>query len=157
MRKDLSVPVVSNGTLSTAGRTVVLTAPEVLAALQALDADKERKAEALRTSRQLRERRAAELKAEREVKALAAEQTRARKAWKELCGDVVQAAQSLQLLAASPRKRAHRRRAAKQRPGVQAVGRPLPVREAWHQASTEAAALGLWRLSWDMRSPGSLV
>ena len=62
MRKELGAPVVANGTLSTAGRPVELTAPEVLSALQALDAEKERKAEAQKVSRQLRETRTAELK-----------------------------------------------------------------------------------------------
>jgi len=40
VRKNLSCPTIVQGTLSTAGRATVLTAPEVLAAVQQLDADK---------------------------------------------------------------------------------------------------------------------
>lgn len=94
MRKDLCVPVVSNGTLSATGRPVVLTAPEVVAALPAFDEEREQKAEAQRKNRQLREKRAAELKAQRDAKILAAEQVRACKAWIKFCEDVVQEAQS---------------------------------------------------------------
>lgn len=73
---------------------MVLTAPEVVAALQALDEEKERKAEAQRKNCQLREKRAAELKAQRDANILAAEQVRACKAWIKLCEDVVHEAQS---------------------------------------------------------------
>ncbi|KAK1865914.1 hypothetical protein I4F81_008436 [Pyropia yezoensis] len=40
-RKDMARPVVQNGTLSTAGRATILTAPEVISALNEMDADKE--------------------------------------------------------------------------------------------------------------------
>ena len=148
MCKEVGSPVHAHETLSTAGRPVVLTAPKVVSALQALDAEKERRAEAQKVSRQLREKRAAELKAQRDAKTVAAEQTRARKAWTAMCDDAVQAAQEPHLTAVSARKRANRRREAKQRRRVQALGRPLPMREAWHLVSSEAAAVGLWKLTW---------
>jgi len=42
-RKHLSYPIILQGTLSTAEKAAVLTAPEVLAALKQLDADKLKK------------------------------------------------------------------------------------------------------------------
>jgi len=153
--KELGALIVANGTLSTAGRPVVLTAPEILSALQTLDAEKERKAEAQKVSRQLREKRAAGLKAQRDARTVAAEQTRARKVWTAMCDDALQEAQARHLTAVSERKRANRRRAAKQRRRVQALGRPLPMREAWHLASSEADAMGLWKLTWG--SPANLL
>lgn len=89
IRRGLSVPVVSIGTLCTASRPVVLTEPEFVTTLQALNAEKERKAEASRKGLQLLKRCVAELKAERKANAWIAEQNRARNAWKELCEDVV--------------------------------------------------------------------
>jgi len=41
VRKDMSQPVLVNGTLSTAGRGTVLTAPEILAAMESAAAGKE--------------------------------------------------------------------------------------------------------------------
>ncbi|KAK1861603.1 hypothetical protein I4F81_004186 [Pyropia yezoensis] len=50
VRKDMAQPVVTNGTLSTAGTAVVLTAPQVIQALQDLEQDKLDKAEAKETA-----------------------------------------------------------------------------------------------------------
>ena len=46
MCKEVGSPVHAHETLSTAGRPVVLTAPKVVSALQALDAEKERNSKA---------------------------------------------------------------------------------------------------------------
>jgi len=150
LRKELTVPVVANGTLSTAGRPVVLTAPEVLGALQSLDEEKKRKAAAQQATRQRRAKRSTELQAQREAKKAAAEKATARAAWLTMCGEGVEVARSWQLAPPSSRKRASRRRAAQQRRRVQAPGRPLPTREAWRIASLEAAAVGLQRM-WRLR------
>lgn len=55
IRKDMSAPVVPNGTLSTAGRAGVLTAPEVLKALQGLEEETKERAEAKEVGKRARE------------------------------------------------------------------------------------------------------
>lgn len=58
--KDMTRPVVDNGTLSTAGRATVLTSTDVLAELCALDHAKEERKVEVEAGKRARERRAAE-------------------------------------------------------------------------------------------------
>jgi len=65
VRKDLSCPTIVQGTLSTAERATVLTVPEVLAALQQLDADRLKKQQDHEVSRRQREAKVAAKQAKR--------------------------------------------------------------------------------------------
>lgn len=148
MREELNVPVVAKGTLSMAGRLVVLTAPEMEAALKDLDQEMARKTEAQRAGREAREKRSSELKAQRDAKAAAAEEAKARLMWAAVCDGAVEVARFWLLVTPSSRERASRQRAAKQRRRVQAPGLPLPATKAWQLCSGESAALGLWKSRW---------
>jgi len=81
VRQNLSCPTIVQGTISTAGRATVLTALEVLAALQQLDADKLRMQRDHKVSRRQRKAKVAANKAKKAQRAAAQERTKWSKIW----------------------------------------------------------------------------
>lgn len=105
VRKQMSVPVETNGTLSTAGRTVVLTAPKVLEALKKLDAERAERIDAQEKAQKVREELAAENRSKQTQRDIAAQERKHRRAWRIRCAEVVGVAvQRFCLLHPSPRK-----------------------------------------------------
>ena len=116
VRKDLSCPTTVQGKRSTAGRATVLTAPEVLAALQQLDADKLKKQQDQEVSRRQREATVAANKAKKAERAAAQERTKWAKVWRLFSEEAAEEGRHrLHRLYPSPRKLVLRERASKQR------------------------------------------
>ena len=116
VRKDLSCPTIVQGTLSTAGRATVMTAPEVLAALQQLDADRLKKQQDHEVSRRQREATVAANKAKKAERAAAQERTKWAKVWRLVSeAAAVEGRHRLHQLYPPPRKLVLRERVSKQR------------------------------------------
>ncbi|KAK1868317.1 hypothetical protein I4F81_010806 [Pyropia yezoensis] len=109
VRKEMAQPVVTNKTLSTAGTAVVLTAPQVIQALQDVEQDKLDKADAKETGKRAREQRASDKLAEKAAKDAAAKRRRAELVWRQVCQLSAEVAQ-LRVSAVLPtlRKQTHR-------------------------------------------------
>ncbi|KAK1869502.1 hypothetical protein I4F81_011978 [Pyropia yezoensis] len=143
-RKDMARPVVQNGTLSTAGRATILTAPEVISALHKMDADKEEKRTEAEASKRAREERAAEKStkdAERARAKRARMEDKAARERREIWAVVAAEAASdtgcwLRAAGHTPPSAAKARRrlaAGRMRTPI------LPPREAWRVAGRDAA------------------
>jgi len=116
VRKNLSCPTIVQGTLSTAGRATVLTAPEVLAAVQQLDADKLKNQQDLELGRRQREATVAANKPKKAELAAAQERTKWAKVWCLVSEEAAEEGQHrLHRLYPSARKLVLRERANKQR------------------------------------------
>lgn len=148
-RKDMVRPVVQNGTLSTAGRATVLTAPEVISALREMDAAKEDKRNEAEASKRAREERAAEKSVKDEERARAKQariDDKAARARRETCAVVAAEAATeagcwLRSIGHAPPSAAKARR----RLAAARVRAPiLAPRAAWAQASREAARMAVF-------------
>ncbi|KAK1865710.1 hypothetical protein I4F81_008236 [Pyropia yezoensis] len=148
-RKDMVRPVVQNGTLSTAGRATVLTAPEVISALREMDAAKEDKRNEAQASKRAREERAAEKSVKDEERARAKQariDDKAARARRETCAVVAAEAATeagcwLRCIGHAPPSAAKARR----RLAAARVRAPiLAPRAAWAQASREAARMAVF-------------
>lgn len=140
VRKDMAQPVVTNGTLSTAGTAVVLTAPQVLETLQDLEEERLEKAEAKECGKRAREQRAADKLAEKATKDAAAKRRKAEMVWRQVCQQVAEVARTrFSALQPTPRKQIHRLRAARQRRLVGAVESAAPFSVLWWQVGQLAA------------------
>jgi len=116
VRKDLSCPRIVQGTLSTVGRATVLTAPEVLEALQQLDADKLKNQQDQEVSRRQREATVAANKAKKAERAAAKERTKWAKVWRLVSEEAAEEGRHrVHRLYPSPRKLVLRERASKER------------------------------------------
>ena len=116
VRKNLSCPTIVQGTISTAGRATVLTAPEVLAALQQLDADKLRMQQDHKVSRRQRKAKVAANKAKKAQWAAAQERTKWSTIWWLFSEEAAKEGRHrLHRLYPSPSKLVLRERASKQR------------------------------------------
>jgi len=116
MRKDLKQPTIIQGTLSTAGRPVNLTAPDVISALEKLEEDKRVKAAAQEQGRREKAARVAAYKATKSKRDAALEADRFEKAWRVACTDAVEEARHrLSWANPYPRKRKLQMAAARQR------------------------------------------
>ncbi|KAK1864492.1 hypothetical protein I4F81_007038 [Pyropia yezoensis] len=140
VRKDMAQPVVTNGTLSTAGTAVVLTAPQVIQALQDLEQDKLDMDEAKEAGKRAREQRASDKLAEKAAKDAAAKRRRAELVWRQVCQLTAEVAQ-LRVSAVLPtrRKQTHRLRAARQQRRVGAGESAAPFSVLWWQVGQLAA------------------
>jgi len=121
MRKDLKQPTIIQGTLSTAGRPVNLTAPDVISALEKLKEHKRVKAAAEEQGRREKVARVAAPKATKAKRDAALKAARFEKAWRVVCADAVEDPRHrLSREKPSPRKRKLQMAAARQRarPGV---------------------------------------
>lgn len=140
VRKDTAQPVVTNGTLSTAGTAVVLTAPQVLETLQDLEEERLEKAEAKECGKRAREQRAADKLTEKATKDAAAKRREAEMVWRQVCQQVAEVARTrFSALQPTPRKQIHRLRAARQRRLVGAVESAAPISVLWWQVGQLAA------------------
>ena len=116
MRKDLKQPLIIQSTLSTAGRPVNLTAPDVISALEKLEEDKRVKAAAQEQGRREKAARVAAYKATKSKRDAALEADRFEKAWRVACTDAVEEARHrLSWANPYPRKRKLQMAAARQR------------------------------------------
>ena len=116
VRKDLLCHSIVQGTLSTAGRATVLTEPEVLAALQQLDAEKLQMRQDHEVSRRQREATVAANTAKKAERAAAQERTKWAKVWRLVSEEAAEEGRHrLHRLYPSPRKLVLRERASKQR------------------------------------------
>ena len=116
MRKDLKQPTIIQGTLSTAGRPVNLTAPDVISALEKLEEDKRVKAAAQEQGRREKAARVVAKKTTKAKRDAALEADRFEKAWRVACTDAVaEARHRLSWANPYPRKRKLQMAAARQR------------------------------------------
>lgn len=142
VRKDMAQPVVTNGTLSTAGTAVVLTAPQVIQALQDLEKGKLDKAEAKESGKRAREQRAPDKLAEKAAKDAAAKRRRAELVWRQVCQLSAEVAQlRVSAVLPTPRKQTHCLRAARQRRRVGSVESAAPFSVLWWQVGQLAACV----------------
>lgn len=142
VRKDMAQPVVTNGILSTAGTAVVLTAPQVIQALQDLEKGKLDKAEANESGKRAREQRASDKLAEKAAKDAAAKRRRAELVWRQVCQLSAEVAQlRVSAVLPTPRKKTHRLRAARQRRRVGSVESAAPFSVLWWQVGQLAACV----------------
>jgi len=116
VRKNLSCPKIVQGTFSTAGGATVLTAQEVLAAVQPLDADKLKKQQDHEVGRRQREAMVPANKPKKAELAAAQERTKWAKVWWLVKEEAAEEGRPrLHRLFLSPRKPFLRERASKQR------------------------------------------
>ena len=92
MRKDLKQPTIIQDTLSTAGRPVNLTAPDVISALEKLEEDKRVKAAAQEQGRREKAARVVAKKTTKAKRDAALEASRFEKPWRVVCTDTVKEA-----------------------------------------------------------------
>ena len=116
VRKNLSCPTIVQGTLSTAGQATVLTAPEVLAAVQQLHVEKLKKQQDHEVGRRQREATVAAKKPKKAELAAAQERTKWAKVWWLVSEEAAEEGRHRQhRLCPSPRELVPRERASKQR------------------------------------------
>jgi len=116
VRKDLLCPTIMQGTLSTAGRATVFTAPEMLAALQLPDVDKLKKQQEQEVSRRERKATVAANEAEKAERAAAQERTQLARVWRLVSEEAAEEGRHrLNRVYLSPRKLVLRERSSTQR------------------------------------------
>ena len=155
VRKDIKCPRVVNGTLSTAGRRTVLTAPEVLAALEGEAAAKMSRRAAKESGKHAREAKV------EEKKVLAAEAARAKRSkqeanedallreiWAEVACDAARegGCRMRAIGMTGPSAAKLRRRTAAER-ARRTPELPLSVDRLWRVVSAQAAQMGRQMLS----------
>jgi len=147
VRKDMSQPVLVNGTLSTAGRGTVLTAPEILAAMESAAPGKEAVNEAKAAKKRAREltagdkkRKGAAVARARHASVIEPEASNRRIAWAEIASDAAHEAgcRLSDLGMALPSTAKTRRRLA----AARVRGPRVHPRILWRVLAGEAAGVG---------------